>query len=186
MGGEVRVVLLTAAFLTALSFAQQSERLALPKELQGDIIPNFFVLANDNKGELYRDDLKKNAEKAKAKRIVLSFFATNCFSCREEFAILKNNKSELEKRGVQIYLINIGEDIHTDGDKVSKMVAQYAGNAFPFYFDPYGNSLRNFGLAKSADTPLPLTLILDSDLRALGVLKGKMGSDFPQVLWGEF
>jgi hypothetical protein len=30
---------------------------------------------------------------------------------------------------------------------------------------------------------LPLTIILDSDLRALGILKGKMGSDFPQVLW---
>jgi hypothetical protein len=44
---------------------------------------------------------------------------------------------------------------------------------------------NDFGLAKSADAPLPMTLILDSDLRALGVLTGRMGSDFPQVLWGE-
>ena len=182
----MRIALLITIFFAVLSFAEQSKRLALPKELQSDIIPNFFVLTNDNKGELYRDDLKKNAEKAKAKRIVLSFFATHCISCKEEFAFLKNNKSELEKQGVQVYLIDVGEDIHVYGDNVSEMVAKYAGNAFPFYFDPYGDTLKDFGLAKSEDAPLPLTLILDSDLRALGVLVGKMGSDFPQILWGEF
>jgi len=182
----MRIALLTAVFFAAFSFAEQSKRFPLPKELQGDVIPNFFVLSGDNRGELYRDDLKKNAEEANAKRIVLSFFATHCVSCREEFAILRKNKNELEKRGVQVYLIDVGEDIHTYGSKVSEFVEKYAGNAFPFYFDPYGNSLRNFGLAKSADAPLPLTLILNSDLRALGVLIGKMGSDFPQVLWGEF
>jgi len=182
----MRIVLLIAVFFAAFSFAEQSKRIALPKELQGGIIPDFFVLSSDNRGELYRDDLKKNAEKPKATRIVLSFFATHCVSCREEFKILKNNKSELEKRGVQVYLIDVGEDIHNYGGKVSEMVKEYAGNAFPFYFDPYGNTLKKFGLVKSEDIPLPMTLILDSDLRALGVLMGKMGSDFPQVLWGKF
>jgi hypothetical protein len=39
-------------------------------------------------------------------------------------------------------------------------------------------------LAREGEDPgLPLTLVLDSDLRAVGILKGKMGSDFPQVLW---
>jgi thiol-disulfide isomerase/thioredoxin len=178
----MRIVFLTTAFLLAFSFAEQA--FALPKELQGDIIPNFFVLAGNNKEELYRDDLKINAEKAGAKRIVLSFFATYCVSCREGFTILKNNASELEKQGVQVYLINIGENIHTYGGKVSEMVKKYAGNSFPFYFDPYGNSLKNFGLKE--EITLPLTLILDSDLRVLNVLIGKAGDDFPRVLWEEF
>ncbi|MDR3000847.1 MAG: TlpA family protein disulfide reductase [Fibromonadaceae bacterium] len=179
----MRIVFFTAMFLLTFSFAEQFERLALPKELQGNIIPNFFVLAGNNKDELYRDDLKINAKKAGAKRVVLSFFATYCVSCREGFTVLKKNASELEKQGVQVYLINVGEDIHVYGNKVSEMVKKHAGN-FPFYFDPYGNSLDNFGFKE--EIVLPLTLVLDSDLRALGILVGSAGKDFPQVLWEEF
>ena len=169
------------------SFANgQTQRLDLPRELQSGIIPDFFVLASNNEDELYRDDLKRNAEKNKAKRIALSFFATYCVSCKEEFAVLNKNSDRLKKERVQVYLINAGEDIHSQGEKAAEMVKKYAGNAFPFYFDPYANSLKNFGLVEqSGEIKLPLTLILDSDLRALGILIGEMGSDFPQVLWGE-
>ena len=183
----MRIILLTV-LMSVFSFADgHSQRLELPRELQSSIIPNFFVLASNNEDELYRDDLKKNAEKAKAKRVVLSFFATYCVSCKEEFAVLKKNSDRLKREGVQVYLINVGEDIHSQGEKVAEMVKKYAGNAFPFYFDPYVNSLKKFGLVKqNEEAKLPLTLILDSDLRVLSILIGEMGSDFPQILWSEF
>jgi thiol-disulfide isomerase/thioredoxin len=180
------IIILLAAFLPIFSFAQKSTRLALPNELKQGIIPDFFVLEKNGIDELYRDDIKEAVKKTGAKRVVLSFFATYCIPCREEFAILKKSKGELEKRGILVYLIDVGEDIRSSGAKVSEMVEKNAGSIFPYYFDPNVILFKSFGLAKQGEDPgLPLTLILDSNLYAVGILKGKMGSDFPQVLWGE-
>jgi len=176
------ITILLVALLPIFSFAQKSTRMALPSELKQGIIPDFFVLEKNGIDELYRDDIKEAVKKTGAKRVVLSFFATYCVPCREEFAILKKNKGELEKRGILIYLIDVGEDIRSSGGKAIEM----AGGAFPCYFDPNAILFRSFGLARQGEEPgLPLTLILDSNLQAVGILKGKMGSDFPQVLWGE-
>jgi len=184
---QIKRLIFAMALLPLLSFAAQSERLALPKELQGSTVPNFFILTADNKSELYKDDIEETAKKSGAKRIIFSFFATWCVSCREEFEILKKNAAEFEKRGVQIYLINVGENIHDYSGKASEMVKKYAGDYFPCYFDPNAILHPLFGLAKQGeDLILPLTLIMDSNLRALGILIGKMGNDFPQVLWEEF
>lgn len=186
---------LTAAMLAltlllpALSFGegqsgQTKKRQPLPKELRGTI-PDFEVLAIDNETELNQNDLKAKAKKAGAKRIVLSFFASWCELCMAEFQLLKKNAGDLKKNGVQVYLIDVGESIHEFGDKVSGMVSKNAGNAFPFYFDPYANALENFGLVPSSGKyPLPLVIVMDSDLRVLGVLEEKAGNDFPRILWG--
>jgi peroxiredoxin len=187
MGTAMRKLTLCSFFLlTTFSFAG-TERLPLPKELQGEQVPHFFVLASDNKSELYMNNIKEEAKKAGAKRIVLSFFATTCEYCAEEFAILKKNANELKKRKVQVYLINVGQNIHQFGDAVKKLVEKYAGKSFPYYFDPNATIHEDFSLPKHGeDLILPLMLILDSDLRALGILVGKMGDDFPQVLWEAF
>jgi len=175
-------MMLMVILLAVFSFAQKTARLALPNELRQGIIPDFFVLEKNGIDELYRDDIKDAVKKTSAKRVVLSFFATYCVPCRDEFAILKKNKGELEKRGVLVYLIDVGEDIRTSGGKASEM----AGDAFPCYFDPNAILFKSFGLVKRGEDPgLPLTIVLDSNLQVVGILKGKMGSDFPQVLWGE-
>jgi len=182
-----QMAILLVAMLSIFSFAQKSTRLSLTNELKQGIVPDFFVLEKNGIDELYRDDIKEAVKKVGAKRVVLSFFATYCIPCREEFAILKNNKGELDKRGILIYLIDVGEDIRSSGGKVSEMVEKNAGDSFPYYFDPNVILLKNFGLVKKGEDPsLPLTLILNSNLQAVGILKGQMGSDFPQVLWGEF
>jgi len=182
----IPMAILLAALLPIFSFAEKSTRLALPNELKQGTIPNFFVLEKNGIGELYREDIKNAVKKTGAKRVVLSFFATYCVSCKEEFAILKNSKAELEKQGVLIYLIDVGENIRANGEKVKEMVEKNAGETYPYYFDPNAILPKNFGLSKQGeDLSLPLTIILDSNLQALGVLKGKMGSDFPQVLWSE-
>jgi len=180
------IAILLAALLPIFSFAEKSTRLDLPNELKQGIIPNFFVLEKNGIDELYREDIKEAVKKVGAKRVVLSFFATYCIPCREEFAILKKNKGELDKRGILVYLIDVGEDIRSSGAKVIEMAEKNAGGVFPYYFDPNVILFKSFGLTKRGEDPsLPLTLILDSNLQAIGILKGKMGNDFPQVLWGE-
>jgi len=177
----MKVAILLATMLPIFSFAEKSNRLALPDKLKQGIIPHFFVLEENGIDELYRDDIKEAVKKTDAKRVVLSFFATWCESCQEEFVTLKKNKIELEKQGVLVYLIDVGEDIRSKGAKVREMV----GGAFPYYFDPYIDLFKSFGLSQGKDIVLPMVLILDSNLQTVGVLAGKMGNDFPQVLWGE-
>jgi alkyl hydroperoxide reductase subunit AhpC len=190
MGTTVHKLTLTLCLLAlqaVFSFAAPTGRLPLTKELQGNQVPRFFVLAPDNVGGLNRDDINEDAKKSGTKRIVLSFFATHCVSCRQEFKILKENADELKKRKVQVYLINVGQGIHEFGDKVKALVEEHAGKSFPYYFDPNANIHKIFGMLKAdGELGLPLTIILDSDMRALGILYGEMGDDFPQILWGNF
>jgi len=171
------------ALMSALCFGQSQKLASLPKQLQGTI-PNFQTLTIENEPGLTKDNLKERAKKSGAKRIALSFFATWCVNCVEELAILKNNADELQKNGVQVYLINVGESIHKDGEKVSEMVNKYAGNSFPLYFDPNGNLLKKSGFVqKDGKYSLPLIIILDADLQVLGVLSAVSKDDFPQILW---
>jgi alkyl hydroperoxide reductase subunit AhpC len=171
------------AFTAALALADD-----LPKALQGNEIPGFSLSTLDNKLEnrLDRDKLKEAAKKPGTKRIALSFFDTRCAICEEEFALLRKNESELEKNGVQVYLISVGESVHDKGADVERFVKTYAGDAaavsFPFYFDPNVVMFKNFGLGDRKDYRLPAVVVLDADLKALAVFRGKI-ENFPQVLW---
>ncbi len=175
------------AFALSFSAAGPSKRLSpLPEELQGSIVPNFFALGLDNETELTRSGLKSEAQKSGAKRVVLSFFATWCVNCREEFALLQRNAARLEEKGVKVYLINIGEKIIREGKKVGDFVKGNAGTAFPFYFDQNANLLKNFGIVErnASQFSLPVIVVMDSDLRVLSVFT-EAGNDFPQVLWSD-
>jgi len=177
-------IIITLAVMSTLCFGQ-SKKLSIPKELEGKIL-NFSVYAI-NEDKLNQDDFKAFAKKSGAKRIVLSFFATWCTNCMEEFALLKKNASELQKNKVLVNLIDVGQTISKSGDKVRDMVSQYAGNSFSLYFDPRGNLLKDFGLVKgkNLEGALPLTIVLDSDLRVLGILSAVSEEDYPQILWSE-
>lgn len=183
----MRIAILLTALMCAFSFGQQTKRLSpLPEQLRGETIPNFFALAIDNETELGRSALKEAAKKSGAKRIVLSFFATWCVNCMEEFKVLKNNAGNIEKNGVQVYLIDAGESILEKGAAVEKFVNQYAGSSFTFWFDPNVNLLKKFGLIENSQTTfeLPITIVLDTDLKVLGVFR-EIGKDFPQILWSD-
>jgi len=183
MGATMRIAILLTTLMFAFSFGQQTKRLSpLPEPLQGDIIPNFFALAIDNETELGRNSLQKS----EAKRIVISFFATWCVNCREEFVILKNNAAELAKNGVQVHLIDAGEGIIEKGTTVEKFVKQFAGDTYPFWFDPNANMLKKFGLIGKNQTTfeLPITVVMDNSLKVLAVFK-EIGKDYPQILWSE-
>jgi len=179
----MRTIIALTVLMSTLCFGQ-SQKLSIPKELQGTI-PKFGVLTiNDDK--LDQDDFRSKAKKAGARRVVFSFFQTTCTNCLEEFKLLGRNAGELEKNGVQVYLIDVGERVSKFGDKVSQMVKEYANGSFPFYFDPTGNLLKKSGLvAQNGDFVLPVTIVMDSDLRVLGVLSAVKEEDYPQILWSE-
>jgi len=181
----MRTMIILSILMSAFCFGQtKSNKLdTLPKQLQGTI-PHFIALAIDNKREnaLRPDNLRENAQKAGAKRIVLSFFATWCENCPKEFDLLKKNVDELQKNGVQVYLINVGQSIHEKGDSVNAYVEKHAGKSFPLYFDPNKSLLKNFGFIQEA---YPLIIVLDTELRVLSVFTGAGKEDFPQILWGE-
>jgi hypothetical protein len=167
---------ITLALLCATSFAQQKGISSMA--LQGDTIPHFFV-TQKNGEDIYKEDFKKML-KPETKCIVLSFFTTWCVMCKENFVLMKEKANELEKNGVQVYLINIGSD---DFDKIEKVVKESAGNAFPFYRKKREDFLaKDLGL----DIFYPTKIILDTDLKVLAVLTGKLGDDFPKVLWEKF
>jgi len=187
MGASMRITVLLTISMFAFSFGQQTKRISpLPEQLQGDIIPNFSALAIDNETELSRSDLKEAVQKSDVKRIVISFFATWCVNCREEFVILKNNDAELAKNGVQVLLIDTGESLIEKSSAVEKFVKQFAGDAYPFWFDPNANMLKKFGLIgkNQATFELPITIVMDRGLKVLAVFK-EIGKDYPQVLWSD-
>ncbi|GBU26448.1 hypothetical protein R83H12_03145 [Fibrobacteria bacterium R8-3-H12] len=181
----MRIAILSIALMSALCFGKgQTQKQPLPEQLQGTI-PDFQTKTIENESGLSRDNLKEKAKKAGAKRVVLSFFSTTCVHCREEFALLRKKAGELEKNKVQVHLINSGESVHKMGEEVSKFVKEHAGDSFPFYFDPNWNLLKKSGLVKGDYSPLPQTIVLDSDLRVLFVLSEISADDYPEILWEE-
>jgi len=175
----MRIVFITMFLMYAVSFAATG----LAK---GDSIPNFFVLAMDNETMLDKKGLREEAKKLGAKRVVLSFFATWCVNCKEEFVLLKKNADKLKENGVLVHLVDVGEKIMKDSQKVSDFVKTYAGDSFPFWFDQNANLLKNFGFIerKATEFHLPVIVVMDSDLRVLKVFK-ETGKNFPQTLWSD-
>ncbi|GBU24156.1 hypothetical protein R83H12_00784 [Fibrobacteria bacterium R8-3-H12] len=172
------------AFLANFSFAQGrlSERLPLPRELQGEL-PWFAMVAKDGDGTyngvLNKDKLKSIAGQKNSKRVVFAFYATWCQPCREGIARMASNAEELEKSGVLVVLINVGED---DFAKTSKWVSMYMKDGWLLGFDKFNNIPESFGLSKrGSEMPLPKTLVLNNDLRPLALI-GKEGDDFLRIL----
>jgi peroxiredoxin len=193
MEADMRIAIIFTLIMSALSFGEEPSKVGksrklspLPQELQGSEIPSFFILAPNNETRLYEEDMAEQAKKLGAKRLVISFFATWCENCVEEFALLKKNYGKLKEKGVLVYLVNAGEDLINDGKKVSNFVEKYAGNSFPFYYDQKVNLLTSFGILanKNEVGSLPVVVVMDANLRVLSVFT-ELGNDFPQVLWGD-
>lgn len=182
-----RLIFFVCLFLLVnSSFAQGSPSviLTMPKELQGDDVPWFAMVVKDGddsyNGVLSKDKLKALIKQKNSKRVVFAFYATWCISCKEGLARLGNKARELEKSGVMVVLINVGED---DYAKVNKWLSGYEKEGWLLGYDKFNNIPANFGLSKNGgEMPLPGTLLLDQDLRPL-MLIGQEGADFPQILF---
>jgi len=177
---------LTPLFILLVAFAvfaEPSKRLSLPKELRGDL-PWIALDAKDGEksygGVLNGNKIKEIAKQRGSKRIVFSFFATWCIPCKEGLARMSRNAAELEKRGILVVLINVGEN---DYIKIDEWIKAYFKEQWLLGFDSFQNVPEDFGLSKrGTQMSLPKTLILSPDLKPL-LLLGEEGDDFPQILW---
>ena len=160
-------IILVSVFLAFAS--GPSEKLPLPP------VPFFAMDAQDGENTynavINSHKIKEIAKQRGSKRIVISFFATWCIPCREGLKILSDNASELEKKGVLVFLANAGE---SDYIKVSNWVKKYAKEQWLIGYDKYNNFL-------GSDMPLPKTLITTAELQPLAFI-GKEGEDFLQII----
>jgi len=181
-----------SVLLLALAvFAEPTNILELPKELQAEEVPWFAFSSKDSDGTykrtINRDDLKELA-KHKYKRVVFSFFATWCVPCRDGLKIISDNSEELKKNGIMVVLVNVAEkDLDNySRAKIEEWVRQngYSREEWLLVFDKFSNSLSSFGLQRNGSTeaPLPRTLVADSNLRPITLI-GEEGDDYLQVLW---
>jgi thiol-disulfide isomerase/thioredoxin len=180
MASKFALLAVSAVF----SFAGTSEKLSLPKELQTATLPWFALEAKDGEGTyngiINNDKLKEIAQRRNSKRIVFAFFATWCAPCKEGLSRMSLNAAELEKRGILVVLINIGEN---DYGKIDEWAKTYLKEQWLLGFDSFRNLPEDFGLSKrDSDMPLPKTLLLSPDLKPL-MLLGNEGDDFPKILW---
>ncbi|MCL2281867.1 MAG: TlpA family protein disulfide reductase [Fibromonadales bacterium] len=174
----IKDLFILLAVLAGFSFAKDSEKLPLPKELQAEELP-WLAMDGTYGSIINKTSLKELAQKS-GQRIVFAFFATWCVPCREGLKLMNEKAGNLKDNGVLVVLINVGED---DYGKVEKFANKYAKKDWVLGFDKFGNIPEKFGLKKQdAEMPYPRTLVLDSNLRPL-MLIGTEGDDFPQVLW---
>jgi thiol-disulfide isomerase/thioredoxin len=184
MGAAMRRIIFLLAILANFSFAAKpSEKLPLPKELQGEL-PWFAIDAKDGENSynavINSSKLKELAKQKGSKRVIISFFATWCIPCHEGLKLMSEKASELEKRGILVLLVNAGE---SDYSKVDEWLNRYAKKQWLVGFDKFSNLPESFGLSKeTSEMPLPRTLTTTADLQPL-MLIGQEGDDFPQILW---
>jgi peroxiredoxin len=106
--------------------------------------------------------LVTEAAGAKARPVVLHFWATWCTACREEFPALRPELLGLPGRGVGVLLVSI--DRPDDGEKASKMLEHYQLSALPAVLldapspDPVAEAVGE----PKWDGTLPATFVFDA------------------------
>ncbi|MDR2583144.1 MAG: redoxin domain-containing protein [Fibromonadaceae bacterium] len=177
---------------TLVVFAKPTEILDFTKELKTEELPWFAFDAKDKENGNYdkvinSDKLKELIKQKNYRRVVFAFFATWCAPCLEGLKKMSDNSEQLKKNGVLVLLVSVAEkDMETySRKKIDEWLKQkkYLKDEWQLVFDPFNNSLEDFGLHKDrkADVPLPKTLVTDGNLRPVTLI-GAEGDDFLQIL----
>ncbi len=136
---------LTILLLTDFSLSVVSPRTPAPNFYLKDLQGNSHFL-NDYCGE------KKTSYKKNEKNVVLiSFFATWCLPCREEYPILHQLQSIYKNKRVKIFLIDVEEK--------EDVVRKYSENfhlTLPILLDPYGITKEKYKV-----TTIPHLFLID-------------------------
>lgn len=172
------MLLLLSSFVFAAGSPGSSTVIPLPEPLR-DSLPWFAVRnASDGETPFTRTDLLQEA--AKRKRIALVYFAIWCENCRDGISKIRSARKELEKNGIGIVLVNVGE---RDLKLIAKWVRNAGVESYTVVIDPFNRMTEGFGLVKgNSPLSLPQTLVLDSALKPLFLI-GTEGTDFPSLFW---
>ena len=159
---------------------EKSQIFPLTAQLQKEVIP-WFVARDRIDVEPFSRKHLESFVTPQTKRIALVFFASWCIPCREGIVRLRDNQADLDKNGVQVVLVNAGEN---ELPKIEKWIKANGNEKWLVILDKFKNIQRNTGLISDAETEiaLPKTILLDNKLKPL-LLIGAEGKDWPRVLW---
>ena len=165
---------------TVWAGAQMSQRLDLPTPLKTTQLPWFAARDGKDADQPFTRRQLEAAVTPSTRRVALVYFATWCLPCRAGVRKLSQNLDALERHGVQVVLVNVGE---ADAEAVRRWVREFGSDRWPLIADNYGRLTEAFGLVTSGETmALPRTLLLDSKLKPL-LLIGEEKADWPELLW---
>jgi alkyl hydroperoxide reductase subunit AhpC len=160
--------------------AQPSEIHQMPPKLQAEILPWFAARDGKDGVSPFTRKTLEGLVAPQIKRVALVYFATWCLPCREGVLRLKEQKGELQKNGVLVVLVNVGEQ---DMGVVQKWVRQFGTEQWPLISDQFGRLTEGFGLVKPEEKiTLPRTIVLSEKLKPLQLI-GAEGSDWSEILW---
>jgi len=159
---------------------KHSEKLPLTPQLQKGALPWFVARDRSDKEPFSKKHLETFVG-AQTKRVAIVFFATWCLPCREGVVILRDKQAELDKHGVQVVLVNTGEN---EVAKVEEWIKANGNKNWLILIDKFKNIQKNTGLISSNDSEIvfPKTILMDRELKPI-LLIGAEGKDWPQILW---
>ncbi len=172
------IVLFFACMTLAAPAGTLSKIIPLPENIS-DSLPWFAVREwGGVNAPFTKVHLQKMA--ASSNRVALVYFATWCVPCREGIARIVRNREQLNRQGLKVVFVNVGE---RDEELVKKWISKMDLQGWNIVMDPFGRMTEGFGLVgENARMDLPKTLVLDKETSPLFLL-GQEGDDFPEVLW---
>ncbi|GAB4375699.1 MAG: TlpA disulfide reductase family protein [Calditrichia bacterium] len=122
----------------------------------GDVAPNFYLKDLEGKSHFLNDYCgnKKSAFRKNEKNVVLlSFFASWCLPCREEYPLLEQLVQKYKDKKIKVFLINLKEE-----EPLVKQYVQDQQITLPVLLDRYGVASERFGV-----TTLPHLFLIDHE-----------------------
>lgn len=138
---------LSPATSSAETPSEEAEEHSSKTEENKYAAPDFKVLDMEGK-EVSLSDFK-------GKPVVLNFWATWCYYCKEEMPDF--NKAYKEFPDIQFLMVNATDGVKETKEKATKYVNEQGFN-FPIFFDTKGEAVNNYHV-----TGFPTTYFIDAD-----------------------
>ena len=116
----IRIVLgvILLAGLAAIPLTSQAQFFVMENPLLNNKAPEF-TLTNAKGDKSSLKDIRNNQPS------IVFFWATWCPHCREQLKELNQSKTEIEKKGIKVILIDVGENANQVNQYITKNKVQY-------------------------------------------------------------
>jgi len=171
-------VLLCAFSLSSSREAHSTVLASSGKAFSEKMMPDFAGIDLSKSGSevLSLDEIIAQAKPFPNGRVVLNFFNTGCLPCREGLKELQAHAESLQKEGVVVVLVSIG-----DSREKARAFLTKLGITFPCVWDKSGSISQNYGVTSSggdfSTARVPLTAVGDNKGKLLRVITAE-GSDY--------
>lgn len=148
--------------------AEDTPAPTVEKSLSAEEVDSFFVRAVGGKPTAKDFTLEKldggelTLSSLRGRVVLLSFWATWCVPCKEEFPALASLSEEFNDRGLTV--VAIAADTKK---RVGPFVEEYGSGEMVVLLDRYGSVMRKYGVSF-----FPMGVIVGADGRLIGTMTG--------------